>query len=304
MIYKLKKGDTIGVVGVSNSLYLEHDATLFYKAEKKFIDNGYKIKRSSNVFDNYHGMASTPEVKAQELMKMFLDEEVKAIICLVGGASCNTILDYLDFDIIKKHPKILMGYSDITVLLESIYKMTGIITFHGPDFLDFGKDYADVCMTEFINVFEKGIFHKFLNSEIEILKDGNCNGKIIGTNLQCSLYIIGTKYFPEMDKNIFALERYITNPSETYNEFYRLKHMGVFDKISGMLIGYNYSYQIDHKYDILFENIAMDVCKDYNFPIFKCNTFGHMIPNAIIPIGAGIEISHGKIKLKENIFES
>ena len=130
MYKSLKQGDTIGVVGVSNSIKRENNEETFEKAKKLFLENGFKLKLTCNCLKDYYGMAEKPKQRARELMKMFMDDSVKMIICLDGGDSCNNIIDYLDYKVIKKHPKPIMGYSDITVLLETIYKKTGIITFH------------------------------------------------------------------------------------------------------------------------------------------------------------------------------
>ena len=97
---KLNYGDTIGVVGVANSLELYNRYEDFYRAEKLFESKGFKIKRGKYVLENYYGTAGTREQKAEDMMNMFKDEEVKAIICLEGGQNCNTFIDLLDYDII------------------------------------------------------------------------------------------------------------------------------------------------------------------------------------------------------------
>ena len=84
-------------------------------------------------------------------------------------------------------------------------------------------------MENFVNTFEKGLFDDFLNSNIKEVRKGNSKGKLIGTNLECSIYIIGTKYFPDVNNNILLVERYITTPSETYNHFYQLKQKGILE---------------------------------------------------------------------------
>lgn len=158
---------------------------------------------------------------------------------------------------------------------------------------------------EFKKAFVLGDFSSFLDSKLKCVRKGKCKGKIIGTNLECSLYIMSTEHFPNLKNNIFAVERYKTTPSETYNHFYQLKQMGIFDKISGLLIGYNYSFESEeygHITDIQMEDIAKEVSEDYNFPIYKCETFGHEIPNVIIPIGAKYEIKDNKINLLQKIF--
>lgn len=123
---KLNYGDTIGVVGVSNSLKLNNRYEDLKKAENFLLSKGFKIKKGKYIEEDYYGSAGTNKQKAEDLMEMFKDDEVKAIICLEGGQTCNTFIDLLDYEEIKKHPKIITGYSDITVLLQAIYKKNWI----------------------------------------------------------------------------------------------------------------------------------------------------------------------------------
>ena len=116
---QLNLGDTIGVVGVSNSLEFNDGYEEFYRAEAFLKNKGFKIKRGKYVLADDYGSAGTREQKAEDMMNLFQDDEVKAIICLKGGQTCNTFIDLLDYEIIKQHPKIITGYSDVTVLLQT-----------------------------------------------------------------------------------------------------------------------------------------------------------------------------------------
>lgn len=107
---KLNYGDTIGVVGVSNSLALNNRYNDFANAKQFLESKNFKIKFGKYVEEDYYGSCGTKEQKAEDFMNMFLDDEVKAIICLEGGQTCNTFIDLLDYEEIKKHPKILVGY--------------------------------------------------------------------------------------------------------------------------------------------------------------------------------------------------
>ena len=146
---KLNYGDTIGVVGVANSLELHNRYEDFYRAEKFFESKGFKIKRGKYVLENYYGTAGTREQKAEDLMNMFKDEAVKAIICLEGGQNCNTFIDLLDYDVIRQNPKIITGYSDVTVLLQTIYNKTGLVTFHGSTFVCFDVSFRNRIFTRY-----------------------------------------------------------------------------------------------------------------------------------------------------------
>jgi len=295
---KLSYGDTIGVVGVSNSLKSEDGYDKFLKAEQFLIKKGFKIKRAKNVLKDYYGSSGTREEKAQDIMKMFEDNNIKAIICLTGGETANTVIDLLDYDKIKRNPKIFLGYSDATVLLQAIYNKAGLITFSGPNFIDFGEEDAEERYREFENAFINKKIGKFHSASKEIIRNANINGIIIGTNLGCMMYLIGTEYLPDMQDKILAIESYISSPNECQRRFAHLKQIGIFDKIKGIIIGYNYDLQKNGNIFPQMEDILLEYTKEYDFPIIKCNDFGHKMINSIIPIGVNIKIDTNNVKIE------
>ena len=294
---KLNYGDTIGVVGVSNSLKIGNLYDDFAIAEELLKSKGFKIKRAKNVLEDYYGSAGTREQKAEEFMNMFKDDEVKAIICLNGGETCNTFIELLDYEEIKRHPKILVGYSDITVLLHAIYKKTGLVTFSGPNFVSLGTEYEEEQYKIFEDAFINKKLDKFnLGNKVSIRK-GKAEGKIIGTNLGCMMYLIGTEYLADIKDNILFIESYITSPNECQRRFAHLKQFGVFDKVKGIVIGYNYDLQKNGNAFPQMEDILKEYTKEYDFPIIKCNDFGHKIVNSIIPIGGNVKIDNNEVKI-------
>lgn len=295
---KLNYGDTIGVVGVSDSLKYNNEYDNFIRAESFLKSKGFKIKRGKYLLEDYYGSCGTKEQKCEDFMNMFLDSEVKAIICLEGGETCNTFIDLLDYDIIKENPKILVGYSDVTVLLQTIYKKTGLVTFSGPNFVSFGLPTAE----EQYKIFEETFINKkltyFESSNKKFIKKNNAVGKSIGTNLGCMMYLLGTDYLPDMQDKILFIESYRSSVSECQRRFSHLKQCGIFDKIKGIVIGYNYDLQ---KYGDIFpqmEDVLMDYIKGYDIAVIKCNAFGHKIVNSIIPIGVMCEINIEENKIK------
>ena len=303
---KLNYGDTIGVVGVSNSLKLNNRYEDFKKAEDFLLSKGFKIKKGKYIEEDYYGSAGTNKQKAEDLMEMFKDDEVKAIICLEGGQTCNTFIDLLDYEEIKKHPKIITGYSDITVLLQAIHKKTGLVTFHGESFIHFGENDAEEKYEEFEQTFINKKIGKFETGIKKVIRSGNVDGELVGTNLGCMMYLIGTEYFPDMQDKIWLIESYETSPNECQRRFAQLKQIGVFDKVKGIIIGYNYDLQKDGEVYPQMEDILLEYTKEYNFPIIKCNDFGHKIVNGVIPIGvnAKIDTDNCKIKIEDSFLEN
>ncbi|MDC7125460.1 MAG: LD-carboxypeptidase [Spirochaetales bacterium] len=285
---KLKIGDTIGIVSPSAAVSDELK-NQFDKGIDFFKNLGFKIKIGKNALSNTLKYSASPEDKAEDINSMFADVDVKAIICSQGGANSNSVLPLLDFEMIKKNPKIFLGISDITVLLNAIYQKTGLITFHGNDVIwGFGSDYTDYDKQEFFDrLIEGKIGNVKHNSEWICVRDGMAQGILIGGNLTCLNKLAGTYYQPDFENKILLLETFdvSSSPEEVDAELSRLYQMGVFDKIKGLWLGY-----YNHKSKIPYEEIVMNVVKNYDFPILKCNDFGHNTPNTIIPIGTKIKM--------------
>lgn len=287
---KINYGCTIGVVAPSNSLEGEK-LKYFLEAERFFIGKGFHIKRGKHIFESWYGSGGTPVNRANDLNDMFLDNEVDIIMCIEGGDTCNTILPYLKFEEIKRHPKILIGYSDITVLLQTIYEKTGMITFHGAEFYEYGiLEFQERLYQNFVNRLINRSSKIQIDSNASVVREGKASGKSMGTNLSCTMNLLGTEYFPNFQDTIFFMESYKIEPNECARRCWQLKMNGFFDRINGLVIGYIDAFQKENFEDATFQDILLEVVKDKNFPILKCNIFGHKIVNEIIPIGVRMSI--------------
>lgn len=294
----LKKGDTIGVVGVSDSLGGEEGISKLKKAIAFFEKKGFNVVVDDNVYYEYMGTCGTPNHKNLGFMNIFKNDDVKCVIALEGGQTCSTFVDLLDYEELKKHPKIFMGYSDVSVLLNVLQKQTGLITFHGPNFMQFAKDNAKELYTKFEKAFLKNDFSGFLSKPLEVIRKGKAKGKIVGTNMPCIMHLAGTEYFPDVTDSILFIEAYNITIKDCMWRLAQLKQMGVFDKITGIVVGYVYSLEKDGTDYPQLEDIIEKYTKQYSFPIYKTRTFGHCIVNDIIPIGAKVRIDEkGNMRL-------
>jgi len=285
---KLQIGDTIGIVSPSGAVSKELE-NQFNKGVDFLKNLGFKVKVGKNALNNTLKYSATPQEKVDDINSMFADSEVKAIICSQGGANSNSILPLLDFEVIKNNPKIFLGISDITVLLNTIYQKTELVTFHGNDVMwGFGAEHSDYDEQEFIDRLLKGKIGEVKhNSEWRCIREGTAEAILIGGNLNCLNKLAGTNYQPDFEAKILLLESFDKSnaPDLVEAELYRLKQMGVFEKIKGLWIGY-----YNHKSKIPYGEIVMNVVKDYDFPILKCDDFGHNTPNTTIPIGTKIKL--------------
>ena len=298
---KLKIGDTIGVVAPSSPI-IGNNIEELNKAKEIVERSGFKVKYSKNLFSNTNGYSSTAKEKADDINEMFAEKQVKMIWCAKGGNNSNSTFEYLDYELIKKNPKIICGYSDITSITNMITEKTGLVTFSGTNFKTIATDETDFSYKQALSRFVNGSLELGTeNEEYTTIQEGKTSGELIGGNLSLIRGMVAGKYSLDFTDKILFLEElgFETDPAGTSNNLYYMKQNGVFDKIKGLWIG-NY----EHESGISLEKIITDVLEgEYKFPIIKSNNFGHIERKTVISIGTKAEINTNekvKIKLVEN----
>lgn len=312
---KLRIWDTIGIIAPSTPL-LEQNKEGFYNAKKYFESLGFKIKVSKNIkkIDKWWFSTSSWKDKAHDINKMFTDKEIDAIWCLHGWKTANWTLDYLDYDLIKRNPKIFLWKSDIDLLHLVINKMTWLTTFHCPDFYiwratckDMDFEYSKRHFEKRLVAWEIGQIEKA--SKWKCIRPWIAEWKILGCCITPILKLAWTKYFPDFTNSILFLESYAWNPRDMVSFLVQLKQLWIYDKINGIVIWYIHwlqnkdIFKKDPKYDtawnkITFEDMVLDATKDYDFPILKINEFGHYNINTFLPIWAKVKLDSKNEKIE------
>ena len=296
---KLKKGDTIGVIAPSN--YIEKDDLEYINASIALMEaSGFKVKFGKYVFEDTLGYGTSPEKRAADINWAFTDDEVKAIMCVKGGEDSNTALDYIDYKMIKNHPKIICGFSDNTSILNAIHEKTGLVTYHGPTFKSLTSWETGYAYKQFIKTFAENTESLIMGEpedEYTTIQAGQATGELVGGNLSLFTKLVCGKYAVNLQDKILFLEElgFEAAPEMVNSNIYYLKQNGIFDRIAGLWIG-NY----EHPSKISLEKIVMNAIGDeYKFPIIKSDNFGHIDKKIIIPIGTKAEINtNEKIKIK------
>ncbi len=293
---RLKPGDVVGVISPSTPVVSKKDLSRGLRVLESL---GFKPKlgpKALEVHANYQ--AGTKEDRIHDLHSMFLDDEVKAIFCTGGGYASIQLLPDIDWDIIEKNPKVVVGYSDITTLLTAIHEKTGLITFHGPMIQGLEKDTKGGKFTvkNFKNTLIKGDVGSFPSyTEWKALKPGRAEGTLIGGNLNVLLSLMGTPYEPKWDGKILFWEEVGETIEGLDNYLWRLRVSKVFKKIEGMIVGkitdLNPIEDEAEKWAALdkppiIEDIILKATEGYNFPILYGADFGHDVPSLTIPVGA------------------
>ena len=297
----LKIGDTIGVIAPSSPIVGDNIEEL--DQAKEIIEKlGFKVKYSKNLFSNTNRYSATPKEKAEDINAMFADKNVKMIWCAKGGNNSNSTFEYLDYELIKKNPKIICGYSDITSLTNIITEKTGLITFSGTNFKTIATDETDFSYKQALNRFvEESLELGPENEEYVTIQNGKDTGELIGGNLSLTRGMVAGKYSIDFTDKILFLEElgFETEPAMASNFLYYMKQNGVFEQIKGIWLG-NYT----NESGIKLEDILLDTIGDkFKGPIIKSENFGHIDKKTVIPIGTMARIDTNrdvKIELLEN----
>jgi len=279
---RLQKSNTIGVMAPS-SFITKDDVQ---KATAVIESYGYNVRIHPQTYEIYNQSAGTSEQKAAAFHDLIRDPNINAIFFACGGNRALHWVDMIDFDLVKAHPKIMMGFSDLTVLLNIVNNRTGLVTYHGPNFRWFtahqnNKSDIDQC-------FE--VLSQDKNT-ININCDKSIQGKLIGGNISLFQYLLDD--IDCKDKILF-LEGWNTEWSYLDRTFCALRRKGVFDNIQALLIGQfdnmmdtgrPYGFEMD---EILAEHVPASV------PIIRDLPFGHGDRLITFPIGQEVDINPQK----------
>ncbi|MBT8296378.1 MAG: LD-carboxypeptidase [Gramella sp.] len=295
----LKEGDTIGIVSPASAIF---ESEPYEIARESFEAMGLKVKFGKNTRNRYGHLAGTDEERAEELNEMFRDESVKAVIALRGGSGAARILDKLDYEAIKKNPKIFIGYSDITALHLAIFEKTRLVTFHGPvavsSWNSFSTDYLKRLLFDkeaitYENPSSKGDELVQTRNRIRVINEGSVKGLLLGGNLSVLTGIMGSEYFPqEWNDKILYLEDVGEKIYAVDRMMSQLKLGGVLDQISGFVFGKCSDCDPGGSGygSLTMEEVIDHYIEPLNIPAYSGAMIGHISDNVTIPNGIEAEM--------------
>lgn len=301
---KLRSAATIGVVCPSYSI----NKDIYKKTSQIYIEHGFKLIEGKSLQSKDNLFAGTPQQRADDIMNMFKNPEVDAIVCARGGYGANRVLPLLDYDIIKKNPKIFIGYSDITALITSIAQNSGFITFHGPMFVTYKDGLIDYNFNYFIDTLSGKEPIKILppsDFKPRVLKNGKAKGPLWGGNLCLLVNRLGTSGQLNTDNAVLFIEDIGEQHYRFDRMMYHMKESGVFDNINGLIIGELVDMEdTDPPFGKSTDDIILDVCGDLDIPIITNFPCGHGKYQATLPISIPVELDTTLDEPTLTIFES
>lgn len=281
---RLRKGDTVGVIAPASPPNQEN----LERGIAFLREMGLNVKVGKAVAKKYGYLAGTDHERLDDLHAMFLDTEVKAIICASGGYGTARIAPYIDFEIVKKNPKILWGYSDITFLHTAIRQEAGLVTFHGPMLgSDIGKEGTHHLSKEgFKQLFEpKELIYSEELSSLETLVSGQAQGELIGGNLSLLVSTLGTKYEIDTNGKILLIEDINEEPRSVDRMLNQLKMAGKLDAVTGILVGDFCDCTSKREFSLTLDEVIAHYVQLANKPALKGFQIGHCNPHISVPLG-------------------
>ena len=276
----MKKGDKVGIVCCSNG------QKITYREKIELLRDTLEGMGLVPVFSDYiyekeDVFSGTAKERAEVLMNFYKDDAIKAIFDISGGDIANGILPYLDFDIINKSDKQFWGYSDLTTIVNSIYKKTGktSVLYQIRNLI-----YAD--KERQVDNFEKAMFsdsEDLFQFHYEFIQGEKMQGVVVGGNIRCFLKLAGTEYMPDLTGRILLLESFSGTAAKMETYLAQLSQLGAFGKVAGILLGtFTEMEEQDCSLDIvtLLQNyVGKDV------PIAVTKEIGHGVDSKVIVIG-------------------
>lgn len=300
---KLKKGDTIGIIAPASCTTYEK----VLEAKKNIEDMGYQVILGECTKKQWYSYAGTDEERAEEINSFFADKSIDAIICMRGGYGCNRLIELLDFEVIKRNPKIFVGYSDITTLHIALNEKANLITFHGPMAVsNFTGNYNRDTYENFIEMLSNSKYEqsiKNITKELKVLNEGRAKGKLVGGNLATLIATLGTEYDLDYNGKILFLEEIGEKTYKIDRLLNQLKKHGVFEKIEGLVLGDFKNCIQDSEKDMTLLEVFQNYFKELKKPVIYNFESGHSEPMLTLPLGAICEIDtyNKEIKVLERV---
>jgi len=315
----LQPGDTVGIVSPSwfgGEAYRPRARRGIAQLERL----GYRVRVAGHAFNHHGHVSDTAEHRVADLHAMFADPHVRAIIATIGGDHSCHLLPLIDWELIREHPKIFMGFSDITVLNVAIWWQTGLVTFNGPALLTDWAEFPEMPAFSRENAFRAigspepmgdlapaaWWTEEFLDWSTgedttrprrrqpgkgwRWLREGAAQGPLIGGCLESLQHLRGTPWWPDLTGALLFLETSEERPSpeDVDGILMDYENMGVLDRIAGLVVARPYGYT-DRDKDRLHE-VIIDRTARFGFPVLAETDTGHTTPLQTLPIGCQAEI--------------
>jgi muramoyltetrapeptide carboxypeptidase len=238
---RLEPGDTIGLIAPAGPV---RSPDAIHRAIARLEQLGFRLHTASHLFQSRGYLAGSDRQRLADLHRLFQNPRIKAILCARGGYGSTRLIPHLNLNLIRNHPKIFVGYSDVTALHAAIHTLTGLITFHGPMAgPDLGRpDLPEFTLRSLLHTLTQphppgSILDPATRPLVRILRKGRATGPLLPANLSMLVATLATPYQPDFHNRILCLEEVAEPPYRIDRMLTQLLHSGLLDQIAGIAIG-------------------------------------------------------------------
>lgn len=308
---RLRSGDRVGIVSPAGATFRPEDLDIVMDAVRGL---GLVPQPAPHVLDRYGYLAGRDRDRAADVNQFFADDDIAALLPIRGDWGSARILPYLDYEMIRQNPKIIVGFSDLTALLLGITAKTGLVTFHGPNGLTSWKPDQTAAFRQVLFEGQSVTFENTLAAEdsdrlmqtrfrVHTITAGRARGKLYGGNLSVLSAIVGSPYLPDFTNAILFLEDVGESIYRIDRMLTQLKLAGILDQLSGFVFGQCTNCGPAGGYSTLtLEEVLQDHIAPLGIPAWSNAVIGHVEPIQTLPLGLNVEIDAqtGKIMMLES----
>lgn len=282
---RLRYGDTIGLAAPAGVLRGPEQVE---RAVQTLRAMGFEVRVGQHVLARHGFLAGTDQQRADDLMTLFEDEDVRAIVCMRGGWGCARMLPLLDYEAIRANPKAVVGYSDVTALLLALYARAGLVSFHGPVGI---SSWGGLTETSFLDTLVRG---RTLHLEgdtaprrlpVQTVRGGTAEGPLVGGNLTVAAALAGSPYLPSFDGHVVFFEEVREEPYRLDRLLTQLALSGHLRRVAGVVFGQCERCSGDTMPEWSAEDVLRDHLAATNAPAWIGAPIGHVSPVYTVPVG-------------------
>ena len=296
---RLRPGDTVGLVNPAGATWDPVDVDI---VRESFEALGLRVVVGEHVLDRHGYLAGTDADRASDVNRMFADEEVRGVVCIRGGWGCARLLPLLDFDAIRRNPKVLLGYSDITALHTALHARTGLVTFHGPVGISrwsrFNVEWlrrvvfgAEAVTFENDKEFDPEQTLALRENRTRVLTPGVARGLLLGGNLTVLSAIVGSEYLPDFTGCVLFLEDVQEAPYRIDRMLTQLKLAGILGGAAAVVFGNCSECSPGSGFGSLtLDDVLVEHLQPLGVPAWHGAQFGHIDEQFTLPVGTEVEV--------------
>ncbi len=286
----LKIGDTIGIAAPASHV----DRVVFLKGVSELEAAGYRVRYSEHVLSKNLYFAGPHRERAADFMSLFTDPAVDAVFCARGGYGCHYLLQHLDATILRTHPKIFVGYSDVSVLLQFLENQCGMVTFHGPMVArEFALGEPSYDLQNLLRCVSSPLAgYRISHPSVETLQPGIATGKLTGGCLSLLTALLGTSYEIQTAGRILFLEDVNAKPYQVDRMLMHLNLAGKLKDVHGIIFGEMLDCVQSPDQEYRLQDVVTGALKGLNVPILFGLPSGHTTTGSLtLPFGVQVTLN-------------